>query len=75
MGTGKEKSHYICSDNNTASVMKVAIYSILYMFGLGDNPITMQHKNDCQSIRSDWQKIGMDIYNAMQKYEAGQTKN
>lgn len=36
------------------------------MFGLGNNPITTQHKSDFQSIQSDWKNIGIDIYNAMQ---------
>ena len=49
--------------------MRVVIYSILYMFGLGDNPITTHKYSDCQSIQSDWQKVGMDIYKSMQKYE------
>ena len=44
--------------------MKIVIYSVLYLFGLGDNPISVQPRNDCQAIRSDWENIGKDFYKA-----------
>jgi len=53
-------------------MMRVAIYSILYLFGLGDNPISLQAKSDYKAIQSDWQKVGNDISAAMQKYEKQQ---
>lgn len=49
--------------------MKIVVYSILYMLGLGDNPISVQQKSDYQSIRSDWEKVGQDIYKAMNNGE------
>ena len=49
-------------------MVRVVIYSILYMFGLGDNPIYVHQKSAYQADQSDWQKVGMDIYNSMQKY-------
>ena len=51
------------------NMVKVVIYSILYMFGFGENPITNHTRDDYHSIQSDWQKVGMDIHRAMQKYE------
>ena len=42
------------------------------MFGLGENPISMHHRSDYQSIQSDWLNIGKDISVAMQKYEKQQ---
>ena len=54
-------------------MMKIVVYSVLYMFGLGDNPIAIQHKSDYQSIQSDWQNIGGDFYKAIQRYGIEQT--
>jgi len=53
--------------------MKVVIYSVLYLFGLGDNPISIQPRDDYQAMRSDWENIGKDFYNAMQRYEGQQS--
>ena len=53
--------------------MKIVIYSVLYLFGLGDNPISVQPRNDCQAIRSDWENIGKDFYKAIQRYEGQQS--
>ena len=53
--------------------MKVVIYSILYLFGLGENPITIQSRNEYQAMRSDWENIGKDFCKAIQKYERQQT--
>lgn len=52
--------------------MKIVVYSILYLLGLGDNPISVKQRSDYQSIRSDWEKVGQDIYKAMKRYESGQ---
>ena len=49
--------------------MRVVIYSILYLLGLGDNPISNHAGSDYHAIQSDWQKVGHDISVAMQKYE------
>jgi hypothetical protein len=48
--------------------MKVVINSILYFFGLGENPIEKTHKNDQDAIASDWINIGNDIRKAMNIY-------
>ena len=53
--------------------MKVVIYSILYLFGLGENPITIHSRNDYQVMRSDWENIGKDFHKVMQQYERRQT--
>ena len=53
-------------------MIRVVVYSILYLFGLGDNPISVQSKSDFQSIRSDWEKVGKDISIAMHNYEREQ---
>lgn len=50
------------------NMIRIAVYSILYLFGIGENPISMHSKSDYQAIQSDWQNVGMDIYNSMQKY-------
>lgn len=63
-----------CQIGKITKMMRVVIYSILYMFGLGENPITIHKHDDYQAIQSDWQKIGMDIYKSMQRYEQ-QTKS
>ena len=61
---------YLCTRKKKyINMMKVVIYSILYMFGIGENPITTHKHDDYQSIQSDWEKVGMDIYRATQKYE------
>ena len=54
--------------------MKVVIKSLLYLFGFGENPLeshTKRHaffESDYDALSSDWHNVGMDIYNAMQKY-------
>lgn len=50
--------------------MSTAINSILYFFGIGNNPIPFEIKDDATAIRSDWEKVGMDIRKAMIQYEA-----
>ena len=49
--------------------METVINSILYLFGLGRNPISVQINNDSQSMKSDWYKVGHDIQKAFMKYE------
>ena len=55
-------------------MVKVVIYSILYLFGLGENPMPkrasrIKHQSDFDAISSDWHNVGMDIRNAMNNYE------
>ena len=54
----------------------VIIYSILYLFGLESNPIgkTGHRQSDYDNIKSDWCKVGMDIRNAINHYEAEQAQ-
>ena len=59
--------------------MRIVVHSILYFFGLGENPLpNPQHKltgrSDIEAMRSDWCNVGLDIYNAMNQYGAA-TKN
>ena len=48
--------------------MRVVINSILYLFGMGNNPLSehrsrLSNQSDYDAISSDWRNIGMDIYN------------
>ena len=56
-------------------MVRIVIYSILYLFGIGENPISFHAKSDYQAIQSDWQKIGMDIQKSMQRYEQQEKRN
>ena len=49
--------------------MNTAINGILYFFGIGPNPLSTNWKNDAAAIRSDWEKVGNDIFNSMRRYE------
>lgn len=59
--------------------MKVVINSILYLFGMGSNPLS-EHKSrvpnqsDYDAISSDWRNVGMDIFTAIGKYETEQAR-
>lgn len=49
---------------------KVIVQSILFMFGLADNPFPpYKCKSDEDSITSDWKAVGDDIRHAMSQYE------
>ena len=50
--------------------MSVFFKTILYIFGMGDNPVPVQIYDDSESIRKDWQNVGLDILKAVNKYEA-----
>ena len=50
--------------------MSVFLKTILYIFGMGDNPVPVQIDDDSESIRKDWQNVGLDILTAVNKYEA-----
>lgn len=50
--------------------MRVVFDSILYFFGVGSNPLSFDVKDDTESIRSDWEKVGSDIRKAITLYEA-----
>ena len=50
--------------------MSVFLKTILYIFGMGDNPVPVQIYDDSESIRKDWQNVGLDILTAVHKYEA-----
>lgn len=43
--------------------------TLLYLFGLGDNPISSPFQSDdAEKIRQDWENVGRDIYAASKKY-------
>ena len=49
---------------------KVIIQSILFMFGLADNPFPpCMIKSDEESLISDWKTVGDDIRQAMTLYK------
>ncbi len=49
---------------------KLIIQSVLFMFGLADNPFPPCHiKSDEESIISDWKAVGDDLRHAMKQYE------
>ena len=54
-------------------IMSVVIKSILYLFGMGGNPLSdntrISVQSDFDAISSEWRNVGMDIQNAMLKYE------
>ena len=57
------------------SYTKAIFHSILYFFGLESNPIEKEghaRQSDCDAIEFDWCKVGMDIRNAMNRYEVEQ---
>lgn len=59
--------------------MKVIINSILYLFGMGSNPLSerkarMSNQSDYDAISSDWRNVGMDIFTAIGKYETEQAR-
>jgi hypothetical protein len=49
--------------------MSVMIKTLLYLFGMGDNPMEINIPSDSDSICKDWENVGGDILTAMQKYE------
>lgn len=54
--------------------MEVVLNSILYLFGLGKNPLPQQKKiskksSDFDAIMQDWVNVGKDIQSAMIRYE------
>ena len=57
--------------------MKDVIHSILFLFGLWENPLPgprykRPYKTDADAIAADWQNVGNDLYKAMGKYEREQ---
>ena len=64
------------------SIKQSFIDGFLYFFGVGDNPIEKYYlerkaKNeglqgweiDARNLRGDWERVGMDIRNAIGQYE------
>ena len=54
--------------------MGIVLKSILYLFGFASNPFKVHKRHgfygsDYEAIGSDWRNVGLDIHNAMQKYE------
>lgn len=58
--------------------MSVVIKSILYLFGMGGNPLSDNSRitvqSDFDAISSDWRNVGMDIHSAMLKFDAYERK-
>lgn len=48
--------------------MKLFINTLLYIFGMGDNPIPKDNSSDLEAISKDWINVGNDIRTAMNKY-------
>lgn len=49
--------------------MKVIIESILFLFGLGDNPVPeYENKSDAEALSQDWDTVGLDIRKAIENY-------
>ena len=48
----------------------MALRALLYFLGLGDNPINIEKRDDMKSISKDWENVGNDLRNAMNKYAA-----
>ncbi len=49
--------------------MKTFRETILYFFGLGENPVRFKRHSDSEAMRSDWERVGNDIYRSMRRYE------
>ena len=48
---------------------KKIIHSILYFFGLENNPIEKRKQlSDAELLANDWKMVGRDIKNAMNTY-------
>ena len=49
---------------------KTITNSILFLFGLAENPIhSASKKSDEDSLKSDWQTVGKDMIWAIRNYE------
>lgn len=61
--------------SNKHNDMKLFLDTLLYMFGIGENPIQVKHEdNDMEAIHKDWINIGNDIRTALGRYGEQQTK-
>jgi len=63
-------------------IMQSFVNGIAYFFGVGDNPIEKYYQErkakneglqgweiDARNLRGDWERVGMYINNAIEKYE------
>ena len=62
---------YFCEHNNHAikMKMKIVVDSILFLFGLAENPLQVHIKSGSEAMKTDWENIGRDIQKAMRNYE------
>lgn len=51
--------------------MKTVLDSVLYFFGLAENPLKVYFNSDSQSIKSDWENIGRDFQVAFSSKDFG----
>ena len=54
--------------------MRIVVESILFLFGLAENPLQIHIKSGSEAMKSDWENIGRDIQKAMRRYEKTHTK-
>lgn len=71
----KDNYYIFATEKKHGVFMRIIIRSILYLFGMDKNPLSNRKENtfsqsDYDAISSDWENVGMDIYNAMKEYES-----
>ena len=48
--------------------MKIFWKTFLYLFGMGNNPISIDKHSDYEAIKGDWGNVGKDISIAINNY-------
>ncbi|GJG37433.1 MULTISPECIES: hypothetical protein [Prevotella] len=48
--------------------MKIFWKTFLYMFGMGNNPMSIDEHSDSEAIKHDWENVGRDLFAAMNNY-------
>lgn len=51
-----------------SSNMKIFWKTFLYLFGMGNNPISIDKHSDYEAIKGDWGNVGKDISIAINNY-------
>ena len=60
---------YFCEHIQARYKMRIVVESILFLFGLAENPLQVHIKSGSEAMKSDWENIGRDIRKAMKNYE------
>ena len=67
-----QEKKYIFANKKAINIRKMSkkiIHSILYFFGLENNPIEKRKQlSDTELLANDWKMVGRDIRNAMNTY-------